>query len=315
MNPIHATIPTTGETRALLAAYRRQFEIDVDAMAAELTDEEPDAALLDVVSAPFSSVSDVADRLMRTESYFRDRGDRRAVFLTVYRRMTGAVQSAIDAGAFTDAEWAATYLVAFANHYRRALIAFERRAFGSLPRPWLIGFVAGARGETLVAQDALLGINAHINYDLTYTLAEIGIDPDRDAKRDDHIRINDILARLVQTVQNALVETYGAVGIAGIDELLDPLDDRLALLGLKGSREFAWRNAVLLADLPAWAAERYVDWRTRTVSTGAAALVLAPRADADTRRLLRDAEDGAETMSRFHEELQRGASPSSFDDV
>lgn len=314
MNPIHATIPTGGEARTLLAAYRRQFDVDVDALAAELTGDEPDTTLLEVVSAPFSSVSDVEERLTRAEAYLRDRGDRRAVFLTVYRRMTEAVGSAIDDGAFADPEWAATYLVTFANHYRRALIAFERRAFGSLPRPWLIGFVAGARGETLVAQDALLGINAHINYDLTYTLEEIGIDPDRGAKRADHVLINRILARLVQSVQDALVETYDAVGVAGIDRLLDPLDDRLALLGLEESRAFAWRNAVLLADLPAWAAERYVGWRTRTVSTGAAALVLAPRADADTRRLLRDAEDGVETMSTFHEELRRQASSPSVDD-
>lgn len=227
--------------------------------------------------------------------------------------MTQTVRSAIAAGAFGDAEWAASYLVTFANHYRRAVIAFERRSFESLPRPWLIGFVAAARGETFVAQDALLGINAHINYDLTYTLRDLEIDPDRGVKRADHDRINDILARLVQTVQDALVEMYAAAGVAGIDRFFDPLDDRLALLGLEESREFAWRNAVLLADLPAWAAERYVDWRTHTVSTGAAALVLAPQLGADTRQLLRDAEAGAEAVSTFHEELRQQASSSPRD--
>ncbi|PHQ38319.1 hypothetical protein DJ69_12195 [Halorubrum persicum] len=307
MTPIRTAVPTAEEARALLTGIRRtaDVDIDVDAIAAELADDEPDAALLDLVATPFASVADVDERLARAESYLRERGDRRAVFLTVYSRMTATVRTAIDDGAFIDAEWAASYLVAFAERYRRALVAFEQRDFESLPRPWLIAFAAGARGETLVAQDALLGINAHITYDLTYTLGDIGIDPDRDAKRADHDRINAILARLVQTAQDALVETYAAVGIAGIDRLLDPLDDRLALLGLKGTREFAWRNAVLRADLPAWAGERYVDWRTETLSTGAAAVVLAPDVDGDTAARLRDAEAEVDAASAFCETVRR----------
>ena len=302
MIPIRATVPSAEEARALFAGTRRTVDVEADTVAADLADEGPDPALLDIVSTPFASVADVDERLARTESYLRERGDRRAVFLTVYSRMTATVRDAIDDGAFIDSEWAASYLVAFAERYRRALAAFERRAFASLPRPWLIAFVAAARGETLVAQDALLGINAHITYDLTYALGDVGIDPDRDAKRADHDLINAVLARLVQTAQDALVEAYAAVGIAGIDRLLDPLDDRLALLGLKGVREFAWRNAVLRADLPAWAGEPYVDWRTETVAAGAAAVVLASDVDIDI-----DAEREAETdaAGAFHETIRR----------
>ena len=305
MIPIRTAAPTATEARALFAGLRRTVDVDAGAVTAELAGEEPDAALLDLVSEPFASVADVDERLARTESYLRERGDRRAVFLTVYSRMTAAVRTAINDGAFIDSEWAASYLVAFAERYRRALVAFERRAFDSLPRPWLIAFGAAARRETLVAQDALLGINAHVTYDLTYTLGDAGIDPERDAKRADHDRINAILARLVQTAQDALVEAYAAVGIAGIDRLLDPLDDRLALLGLKGVREFAWRNAVLRADLPEWAGGPYVDWRTETVATGAAAVVVAPEFDAAESARLRDAEADADVANVYGEAVRR----------
>ena len=305
MTPIRATVPTAEEARALFAGIRRTVDAEPDGVAAELADNDPNEWLIDLVEAPFASVDDVVERLTRTESYLRGRGDRRAVFLTVYSRMTATVRTAIADGAFVDPEWTASYLVAFAERYRRALVAFERRSFDSLPRPWLIAFAAGVRGETLVAQDALLGINAHIAYDLTYTLGDVGIDPDRDAKLEDHDRINAILARLVQTAQDALVETYGALGIAGIDGLLDPLDDRLALFGLEATREFAWRNAVLRADLPAWLAERYVDWRTETVATGAAAVVLAAGVDAETSARLRASEAGADAPGAFHEAVRR----------
>ena len=305
MIPIRAAVPTLAEARALLVGLRRAVDGERDAVAAEHAGEEPDAALLDLVSEPFASVADVDERLARTESYLRERGDRRAVFLTVYSRMTATVRTAIDDGAFVDSEWAAAYLVAFAERYRRALVAFERRAFDSLPRPWLVAFGAAARGETLVAQDALLGINAHITYDLTYALGDVGIDPDRGAKLEDHDRINAVLARLVQTAQNALVEAYDAVGVAGIDRLFDPLDDRLALLGLRGVREFAWRNAVLRADLPRWVGGPYVDWRTETVATGAAAVLLAPEFDAEAGERLRDAETEGDAAGAFREAFGR----------
>jgi len=138
MSPIRAAVPTAEEVSALLAGVWRTVDTETDAVAAELAGDESDAVLLDLVATPFASVSDVNERLARTESYLRERGDRRAVFLTVYSRMTATVQTAIDDGAFLDSEWAASYLVAFAERYRRALVAFERRAFESLPRPWLI---------------------------------------------------------------------------------------------------------------------------------------------------------------------------------
>jgi len=146
MIPIRATVPTVEEARAILAGLRRTVDVDTDAVAASLAGKEPDPALLDIVSTSFASVADVDERLARAESHLRERGDRRAVFLTVYSRMTATVQTAIDDGAFVDPEWTASYLVSFADRYRRALVAFERRAFESLPRPWLVAFAAAARG-------------------------------------------------------------------------------------------------------------------------------------------------------------------------
>lgn len=307
MISLRAVLPTSAELEALLAAYRQGVGVDADALVAELADVggDPDATLVDPLAEPFSAVADVADRLARTEATLRDRDDRRSVFLTVYVRMTEAVAAAIEADEFADPEWVASYLVAFAEHYRRAFLAFERREFDALPRAWLVAFGTAARDDALVAQDALLGINAHISYDLTYTLRDVGIDPHRGRKRGDHDRINDVLARLVSVVQGALVEVYAAAGVAGVDALFDPLDDRIALLGLEGSREFAWRNAVLLADLPPWLATEYVGWRARTVSSGVATLIASPRIGPESRRRLEAFEANVPVLTEFHEEFRR----------
>jgi hypothetical protein len=303
MTSFHDGLPTISELRAIVARYRRRARADVRTIERQLAAVEPDDRLLELLATPFASVDDTHERLVALEAYLRERDDRRAVFLTVYSEMTAAVQRGIESGSFADPDWVRQYLITFAEYYRRALAAFERRDFHAVPPPWVLGFGASVRGETLVAQDALLGINAHINYDLTYTLRDVTIDPDREAKRADHLRINDVLRQLVDIVQEALVAVYSAVGVSPIDDVLGPVDEQLAVLGLERSRQFAWRNAVLLVDLPWRPVERYVDWRARTVSTGAAQLLLGLQLDATTRRRLENLEADRAVLAAFHEEF------------
>jgi hypothetical protein len=150
----------------------------------------PDPAVLALTAEPFASVGDAHRRLAALERTFRARGDRRGAFLAIYERVTGEVGRSIAAGEFADPDWVADYLVAFAERYRRALVAFE----------------AAATGDCLVSQAALLGINAHVNYDLALALDAAGIDADREARdadreaRDaDHCAVNDVLKRLVDS--------------------------------------------------------------------------------------------------------------------
>jgi hypothetical protein len=56
----------------------------------------------------------------------------------------------------------------------------------------------------LVAQDVVLGINAHVNYDLALALSLVGVDPDRETKYADHCAVNDVLGRLVDDVRDRL---------------------------------------------------------------------------------------------------------------
>ena len=74
----------------------------------------------------FRSVEDVLNRLGEAEVYFRQRSDRRSVFLTVYTEMTATVKRGIESGAFESPGWVRDYLVAFAERYRTALLGAER---------------------------------------------------------------------------------------------------------------------------------------------------------------------------------------------
>jgi hypothetical protein len=239
---------------------------------------DPDPALVDLVESPFESVDGVLERLRALEAALREREDRRAVFLTVYSRMTREIRNRITADGFDDPAWMRRYTVAFADYYRRAFLAFERGRLGGVPAPWRVAFDTAARGEGLIAQDAFLGINAHINYDLALTLLDVGIDPDRPAKRADHRAVNEVLGRLVDAQQEALAELY-APGLADVDAAFGRFDEAFTLLGLTEGREQAWRVAVVSTDVDIRPVRSYARWVLRATATGGAAFVLSPGVD------------------------------------
>ena len=264
-------------------------------LAAPPSDPDPDLTAL--LAAPFSGVDDVYDRLSAAETHLRNAGDRRAVFLTVYTAMTERVRAGIEGrGRRVDApDWTRRYLVAFAERYRRALVDFEHGR--SVPPAWRVAFGASLGGETLVLQDALLGINAHIVNDLAFALDDVGIGDgaERDRRHADHLAINEVLSGLADVVQTTLASVYEAAGLREVDELFGRLDETATLHGLRAARAFAWDNAVLLADRPRLAP--LARWRVKTVAAGSAYALLSPGVDPALLDRLRAAERGEPVLA------------------
>jgi hypothetical protein len=256
---------------------------------ADVRDRSPDPTLVGVAERPFDGVDDAFDRLRILERRLREAGDRRAVFLTIYTRMTAAVRDAIDGGRFTDPDWMRRYTVTFADYYRRAFLAFERGDVDAVPDPWLVAFSTAVTGSALVAQDAFLGINAHINYDLALTLRDVGIDPHRRRKHADHRVIDDVLTDLIDAQQVALADFY-APGLADVDATLGRFDEALSLFSMIEGRTGAWRIATVLTDVRWSLARRYVRWVLRTTATGAAVFVRSPPVDPRILVALREVE-------------------------
>ncbi|MFB6310700.1 MAG: DUF5995 family protein, partial [Salinirussus sp.] len=250
--------------RALYRGLRANIQIEPP--------ETPDAALVDLVAEPYESPADVNDRLNRLRDVLRDAGDRRAIFLTIYARMTRDVREGLDRGNFENPDWMADYVVAFAEYYREAFLAFEQGRLNAVPKPWRIAFGTSLAGDGLVMQDAFLGISAHINYDLAYAVRDAGIEGNRASKYADHRRINDVLAGLVDAQQEALADLY-APGIDAVDAALGPLDESFSLFSMAEAREQAWRVAVVLTDISFDPIDRYARWVLKTTATGAAAVV------------------------------------------
>jgi Family of unknown function (DUF5995) len=163
---------------------------------------------------------------------------KRRVFLSTYQRTTAAVGEAIEQAFFEDPSWVERWDVVFAELYLDAHDA--DMAGAAVPRPWRLAF--GAPPDLPDLRHVLLGINAHINYDLPQALLRVISETDfedgvlMDRRRRDHERIDAVLAARVAAEDNELQpESF-------VDRLLTPLNRLGTKRFLREARQKVWHN-------------------------------------------------------------------------
>jgi hypothetical protein len=199
------------------------------------------------LGAAYRTLPDAVDGLARLEHALRERHDRRAIFTSAYLVITAALHEQIAAGGFSDCGWVGEYTVIFANLYRDALVDFERGHLEAVPQAWQIAFATCRDNRALLIQDLVLGINAHINYDLALALQAAGIDPQRDSRYRDHVAVNNILRVTTDRLQDQVCALY-APTLKLLDRAAGRVDELLANFSVIRARENAWRAAVGLAQ-------------------------------------------------------------------
>jgi hypothetical protein len=181
-----------------------------------------------------------------------DPGDVRSYFLATYLRTTRAVRSDLTGGGFVDPEWAERWDVAFADLYLDAVEQWD--ASRTAPGPWSVAFEAARGGPRLPpVRHVLLGMNAHINFDLPQALLAVVTDGEFEdpavlgRREADHARIDEILASRVRAedVELRKVEQPGDRTL--LDRLLVPFDRRATRQFLREARGKVWRNAIVLS--------------------------------------------------------------------
>lgn len=187
-------------------------------------------------------------RMQTLATQWTQASDRRAIFLDCYRLMTSNTLSAIEAKEFHDPAWVHRLLERFADYYFDAAQSYEQ-ASPTLTPVWRIAHDAAREPKTMTLQNLLLGINAHINYDLVLTLVDLlapeweGLTEGQRLKRySDHCHVNNIIARTIDEVQDTVVEHHTPI-LDIIDKLLGPVDEWMASRLLANWREEVWRQA------------------------------------------------------------------------
>jgi hypothetical protein len=209
----------------------------------------------DCVAGRIQCVDRVARRLERQVAVLGC--DHKAVFSLAYARTTEKV-AAVERGDpafFSDSAWLNHYDAVFADFYFTAWNNWQ--ASGSAPPAWKLAFDAATRRQASAAGNLLLGISAHVNRDLPFTLYAIGlVAPDGSSRKPDHDRVNRILNKVISPLIDEIAARYDpSVRVA---PGLGSLSDFLEFQALPAWREQAWRNAELLASAPGPAARAVI---------------------------------------------------------
>ncbi len=195
-----------------------------------------------------SSIAELIERMRRLEESLPSAHEPQAEFLGTYRRTTLAVAEALTAGFFEDAGWVERWDVTFASFYLDALDAHLSEA-GTPSRPWRLAF--GAPADLPPLFGVLLGMNAHINYDLPQAVLAVVtdeefLDPSLMARRRrDHERIDTILAGRV-AAEDVQISSRSAV--RQIDRVLRPANRWASRRFLREAREKVWANTLELRE-------------------------------------------------------------------
>jgi hypothetical protein len=164
-----------------------------------------------------AGIGALIERMNGQLAELRTAGDRRAAFHATYTRTTEAVGAALADGFFADTAWVEQWDIAFAKLYLDALDADRRGE--PVPRPWAVAFGAAAAARRLPdLRLILLGMNAHINYDLPRALLAVISDAE-----------------------------FAAGGRSFTDTVLQPLNRLATKRLLRESRRKVWANAIALS--------------------------------------------------------------------
>ncbi len=179
------------------------------------------------------------------------KADRRAIFLRCYSMMTENMCLAIDQKRFQDNEWVEGLLRLFADYYFDALTCFD--CGEDVPKIWESVHQAAAFEKQLhVLQHLLMGVNAHINYDLVLTLYDL-LHPEweqlsesqRKTRYEDHCLVNTIIAETIDAVQDEVIEKH-APSMEWLDQLMGRLDEYLTVSLIRRWRDEVWQHTMAL---------------------------------------------------------------------
>ena len=175
-----------------------------------------------------------------------------AIFSLAYLRTTQEyARAAAEPGFFQDVRFVNHEDAVFAEYYFDAYDAWVAGRTAQVPKAWAIAFDAAEQRRVSGSGNLLLGMSAHVNRDLPFVLADLGL-----GLKADHDKVNVFLKRVVDPLLTELTERFDPT----IDDLDTPygLSREAMFKALEGWRELAWQHAVQLVNAPTPAARALV---------------------------------------------------------
>jgi hypothetical protein len=213
-----------------------------------LTDRFVPSSENDCAAGRTSCVDAVIREMQRRFEPLADACDHDGIFALAYLRTTEEYRRTIeDPGFFADTAFVNHEDAVFARYYFDAFDAWHSGRRAAVPDAWAIAFRAADERAVSASGNLQLGINAHVQHDLPFVLAAIGlVKPDGSSRKPDHDRVNQFLNRVTIPLYAEIARRFDPT----IDDTnLPGALDEFALFQLIVTwREIAWRNAERLVS-------------------------------------------------------------------
>jgi len=173
-----------------------------------------------------------------------------AVFARAYLRMTQTYGWSRDIpGYYEDVPFANHQDAVFAKYYTDAYYAYRSADLASVPEAWRIALDASRDKRVSATGSLLLGMNAHINRDLPFVLAGVGlVAPDGSSRKPDYDKVEQWLHTATEPMLAEIATRFDSAA----DDAADPFGLSYLTLfqGVSAQREAAWRKAEALVSAP-----------------------------------------------------------------
>lgn len=212
------------------------------------------------------NIDEVLSQLEDIIHHAETTGDRAGYFAALYHKVTLKVKEGITEGLFENGERLAELDVLFANRYLYALGEWRKdRNSVAVSQSWKKAFENHGNKSRLVLQHLLLGMNAHINYDLAIAVVELAnAGNDINAIRRDYNAINLILSSLTYSVirnLNTISPFLSFLGFTGTKS-----NSMLVQFSMGNARDGSWCFATDLAAKTGNDADIFIQNRDKEIT-------------------------------------------------
>jgi hypothetical protein len=213
-----------------------------------LTTEFDPSSVNDCASGRTNCVDAVIREMRRRFDPLAESCDHDSIFALAYLRTTEEYRRTIeDPTFFEDTAFVNHEDAVFAHLYFDAFDAWHSGRRADVPRAWAIAFQAAADRSMPAGGNLSLGINAHVQRDLPFALAAIGlVKPDGSSRKPDHDRVNEFLNRVTDDLYAEIARRFDPT--VDDSDLPGTADDTGLFQIIPTWREIAWRNAERLVS-------------------------------------------------------------------
>ena len=173
-----------------------------------------------------------------------------SIFALSYLRTTEEYRRTIEVTTFfEDTPFVNHEDAVFARYYFDAVDDWQAGRRAEVPPAWAIAMEAADQRAMPASGNLSLGINAHVQRDLPFVLAGIGlVKPDGTSRKADHDKVNVFLNRVTDGLIAEIAARFDPTADDG--NIPTAVDDIGLFQIIPTWREIAWRNAERLATAP-----------------------------------------------------------------